>query len=46
MRLRELGGYLIVRHGRAAQVIPELAVERGRAVPDSLRRFRALPATP
>ena len=24
-RLRELGGYLIVRHGRAAQVIPELA---------------------
>jgi deoxyribodipyrimidine photo-lyase len=24
-RLREMGGYLIVRHGRAAQVIPELA---------------------
>ena len=26
-RLRELGGYLIVRHGRAAQVIPALADE-------------------
>jgi deoxyribodipyrimidine photo-lyase len=24
-RLRDMGGYLIVRHGRAAQVIPELA---------------------
>ena len=26
-RLRELGGYLIVRHGRAAQEIPRLAAE-------------------
>jgi deoxyribodipyrimidine photo-lyase len=26
-RLRNMGGYLIVRHGRAAQVIPELAAE-------------------
>ena len=26
-RLRELGGYLIVRHGRAADVIPRLAEE-------------------
>ena len=26
-RLRAMGGYLIVRHGRAAQVIPALAAE-------------------
>jgi deoxyribodipyrimidine photo-lyase len=26
-RPRALGGYLIVRHGRAAQVIPDLAAE-------------------
>jgi len=55
-RLRELGGYLIVRHGRAAQVIPELAagldafplavVIHEEARTRTLARFRALPATP
>jgi deoxyribodipyrimidine photo-lyase len=49
-RLRAMGGYLIVRHGRAAQVIPELAAEldadsvfaNGDVEPQALARDRAV----
>jgi deoxyribodipyrimidine photo-lyase len=52
-RLRSLGGYLIVRHGRAAQVIPALAAELDAESvfanrdyePQALARDRAVLAT-